>query len=446
MANTAKIGIIGAGSAQFSAGIVRDICVNKGIEGSQVCFMDVDAGRLDKIYALARKITDELGVKLEFKKTRNLEEAVTGMDFVLNTAQVGGHAWTEAQREMGEKHGYYRGTNFASIPQMLFFLEVAKLTESLSPKAWLIQSANPVFEGCTLMTRETKANVIGLCHGHYGYHDIAKVLGLPLEEVSANMIGFNHWIWMTEFRYRGKDAYPLIDEWIKTKAEKYWKTRKPAFGDNQMSRAAVQQYQIYGLFPIGDTPRFGAWWQNNSFKSKGKYFGTPLGGFDSEIGWKQYLDAMAAAVVKIEKAVDDPAIKATDIFEPVQSGEQIVPIINSMLNDKPAVYQVNIPNRGGIIHGFPEDLVIECRGLVSGGGISGLMENPLPASIISGVMIPRRAEAESIIYAAKECSYNAFLALILQDRRTREFEQAEAFLNEWLNDSRNIYVKKHLKK
>ncbi len=27
---------------------------------------------------------------------------------------------------------------------------------------------------------------------------------------------------MTDFRYRGEDAYPLIDEWIRTKAEAYW--------------------------------------------------------------------------------------------------------------------------------------------------------------------------------------------------------------------------------
>ena len=445
MPNTAKIGIIGAGSAQFSAGIVRDLCVSKELEGSQVCFMDVDEKRLEKIHALALKITSELGVKLKFKKTTKLEEVIKGADFVLNTAQVGGHSWTEAQREMAERHGYYRGLHVPNIGQMVFFLEVAKLIEAIAPNAWLIQSGNPVFEGCTLMTRETKAKVLGLCHGHYGYLEIADVLGLRREDVYANMIGFNHWIWMTEFRLKGKDAYPLIDEWIKVKSEEYWKKHKPRFSDNQMSRAAVEQYRLYGLFPIGDTPRFGAWWQNDSLKSKKKYFGH-LGGFDSEIGWKQYLDIMADNVVQIEKTVDTPIIKATDIFKPVQSGEQIVPIINSMLNDKSGVYQVNIPNKGGIIHGFPEDLVIECRGVVTGGGIAGIIEPPLPEKIMSGVMYPRYAEAESLIYAAKHCNYDGFLTFILQDRRTRSIEQAELFLKEWLADPRNVYVKKHLKK
>ena len=445
MSNNAKIGIIGAGSSEFSASTLRDICVNKALEGSHVCLMDVDEERLRKVYALALKISTELGVKFKFKMVTKLEEAIKGMDFILNTAQVGGHSWTEAQREMAERHGYYRGLRIHSIGQIIFFLEVAKLIEAKAPNAWLIQSANPVFEGCTLMARETKTNVLGLCHGHYCYLDMVDVLGIKRNEVYANMIGFNHWIWMTEFRYKGKNAYPLIDEWIRTKSVDYWKKHKPSFSDFQMSRAAVEQYQLYGLFPIGDTVRFCAWWQNDSLKSKKRYFGH-LGGFDSEIGWKQYLDEIAANVVEIERAVDNPQVKATDIFKPVQSDEQIVPIINSILNDKPAIYQVNIPNKGGIIHGFPEDLVIECRGVVTGGGITGIMEPPLPEKIMSGVMIPRWAEAESLIYAVKHCTYDGFLAHILLDRRTRSLEQAELFLEEWLADSRNEYVKKHMKK
>ncbi|MCL2319735.1 MAG: hypothetical protein FWC45_06595 [Treponema sp.] len=444
MANTVNIGIIGAGSAQFSAGIVRDLCVNKWLEGSHICFMDIDEKRLDKVCALAEKLSGELNAKLFFSKTTKLEEVIKERDFIINTAQVGGHPWVEAQRTMAEKHGYYRGIRLANIGQMLFFLEVAKAIEALSPQSWLIQSANPVFEGCTLMTRETKTRVIGLCHGHYGYREIADVLGLARQDVKANMIGFNHWIWMTEFRYKGKDAYPLIDEWIEKEAENYWKNHKPTFGDNQMSRGAVDQYKMYGLFPIGDTPRFAAWWQNNSLESKKKYYGH-LGGFDSEIGWKQYLDDMSKHVEQIERTVTDPKIKASDVFKPVQSDEQIIPIIDSIINDKPAVYQVNIPNSGGIIHGFPENLVIECRGVVDGNGVCGIHEPPLPERIVSGVMIPRWAEAESTIYAAKSLTYEGLLSFLLQDRRTKSFEQAQALLDEWLAAPQNEYIRKRIK-
>lgn len=43
MPTPAQITIVGAGSATSSVGIVRDLCVTRGLRGSHVVFMDVDA-------------------------------------------------------------------------------------------------------------------------------------------------------------------------------------------------------------------------------------------------------------------------------------------------------------------------------------------------------------------------------------------------------------------
>ncbi len=42
------------------------------------------------------------------------------------------------------------------------------------------------------MTRETGIKICGLCHGHYGYHHIAKTLGLDLDRISFQAPGVNH--------------------------------------------------------------------------------------------------------------------------------------------------------------------------------------------------------------------------------------------------------------
>ena len=172
---------------------------------------------------------------------------------------------------------------------MVFFLDVARDIAQICPHAWLLQSANPVFEGCTLMHRETGIKVVGLCHGHYGYREVARTLGLELEHVSAQMPGFNHWIWMTDFRYKGQDAYPFLDRWIEREAEAHWAKGPRSFGDNQMSRAAIHQYKLFGVMPIGDTPRMVGWWYHTDLETKKRWYGA-LGGFDSEIGWGQYLE------------------------------------------------------------------------------------------------------------------------------------------------------------
>jgi alpha-galactosidase len=436
MKTSVKIVIIGAGSAQFSAEIVRDLCVNQGLLGSHVVLMDIHEKRLDMVYQLATRLKNEIQANISFSTTTDRETALKGADFVINTAQVGSHDWTEAQRSLGEKHGYYRGARLHDFPQMVFFLDVARDVERICPDAWLIQSANPVFEGCSLMHRETNVKVLGLCHGHYGYLHIAQVLGLDPAYVTAETKGFNHWIWMTDFRYKGQDAYPLLDEWIQKAAEEYWAQDNFEFHDTQMSRAAIDQYRLYGLMPIGDTPRFVGWWYHTDLAAKQQWYGK-LGGFDSELGWQRYLNKMNDNVQKIESAVMEENKKVTEIFRPQQGHEQIVPIINSLVNDEQGIYQVNIPNHGQLVQGFPEDLVIECKGVVSAAGIRGALTPPLPMKVTIGEMIPRWRRAECAIEAIRcgDCDY--LLQYLLHDQRTRSREQAESLLAEWFGDSRN---------
>ena len=176
MSTQVKIVIIGAGSASFSGTIVRDLCVNTGLRGSHVVFMDVDQSRLDLVLRVAERLSDELGASLSFSKTTNRQKAMQGADFVLNTAQVGGHNWVEDQRILAENHGYYRGAKLHDFGQAAFFLDVASDVESICPDAWLIQIANPVFVGCTLLHRATIVKVVGLCLGLFGYRYIARVL------------------------------------------------------------------------------------------------------------------------------------------------------------------------------------------------------------------------------------------------------------------------------
>ena len=436
-----KIVIIGAGSAQFSATVVRDLCVTPGLAGSHVCLMDVDAGRLELVKRLAEKINRELSAGLSFSANLDRAAALEGANFVINTALNGGHGWAEDQRSLAERHGYYRGAHLVSFDNMALMLEIAQDIERICPRAWLIQSSNPVFEGCTLMTRETKVNVVGLCHGHFGYRAVAHTLGLDLEHVAAKTLGFNHWIFMTEFKHKGIDAYPLLDRWIEEQAESYWQTHQPAYYDTQMSRAAIDQYKLFGLMPIGDTPRMCdiprvlGWWYLETLATRQKWFG-PLGGFDSELGWGQYLESLQRNLEMIEAVATDDAKRATDTFKPQRSDEQIVPIIDAIANDRPGPFHVNIPNTGCVLKGIPEDVVVECDAMVDASGIHGIDEPPLPPRVLKGALLPRLFEAETMVEGIARGDLNLIKINLLADHRTRSPEQVDAMLAEWLADPR----------
>ena len=83
-----NITVIGAGSVVFSLGLVKDLCLTPGLEGSRVCLMDIDDERLEVVYRLAQRYAEDLGARLQVVRTLDREAALHEADFVINTAGV----------------------------------------------------------------------------------------------------------------------------------------------------------------------------------------------------------------------------------------------------------------------------------------------------------------------------------------------------------------------
>lgn len=87
---------------------------------------------------------------------------------------------------------------------------------AICPNAWYIMVANPVQGGVTYLQRKYKnAKIIGMCHGYTGVYTLTDAMGMDRKDVSYEIAGVNHFIWLTSFRYQGKNAYPLLDQWLK---------------------------------------------------------------------------------------------------------------------------------------------------------------------------------------------------------------------------------------
>ncbi|MFB0551184.1 MAG: alpha-glucosidase/alpha-galactosidase [Nitrososphaeria archaeon] len=438
----AKISIIGAGSASWSQTLIKDLCLTKGLWDSTVSFMDVNKERLDMVDNLARRYASEVKADLKFEKTMDRGETLTDANFVFNTALAGGHENYEIQRKVAEKHGYYRGIDsvdhnmvsdyhtIGGYNQLRLFLDVAREMEEICPDAWLIQTANPVFEGCTLLTRESKVKVVGLCHGHLGYKEVASVLGLDPRDITFQAVGFNHCIWMTDFRCKGENVYPLIDDWIENKAEAFWRAWRPKYHEMDMSPAAADMYKTFGMFPIGDTTRSGGWKYHVDLKTKKRWYG-PFGGFDSEIGWGMYLNDLRKIMDRMFRVSNDPTTFVTKEFPPAKSGEQHVPIIDAIVNDKEGMFQVNTPNNGAI-EGIPDDVVVEIPAIVSGRGIQAVRVGKLPKTLMLHVMLPRMLRMEWALEVFLTGDKNLLMDILLNDPRTRRPEQAEAVIEDIL--------------
>ncbi|MBT4501248.1 MAG: alpha-glucosidase/alpha-galactosidase [Gemmatimonadetes bacterium] len=417
-----KVTIIGAGSVVFSLGLVKDLCLTPGLKGSKVCFMDINEERLEVVYRLAVRYAEDLGADLKFERTLDRKEALQEADFVINTATVTHNEYfMKRRRALTDEHGYFYGhTGMPEYHNLQVFLDVAKDMEQICPDAWILLAGNPVFDGSTLMTRETGIKVCGLCHGHYGYQGIAWTIGLDPEKITWQAPGLNHNIWLTHFYYEGQDAYPLLDAWIENESEKFWKENDNVSA--QMSLSAIHQYRLYGLMPVGDTPRRGGWWYHTDLDTRKRWYGGSGGG-DTPEGRQKILEGKEKKFQQMKEAAYDEKARPIEMFGKKKTTEQHVPIIDGLVNDNEGQFQVNLPNRG-VLAGIPDDVVVELPAVVNKKGIQPLKVDPLPRKILLECLYPDWLRMERTLEALLSGDLSMMLLGVLDSHQTRSYEQA----------------------
>lgn len=450
------IAIIGAGSAAFSLSLITDICSTKSLWGSKLNLMDISAERLDIVATLAERYRREAGVDLRISATKDRKRALEGAKFVICAVKIGGYDPLEAERKIAGEMGYYRGIGdrvscyyggVGAYHQLAFFLDLARDMKRICPDAYLIETSNPVFEGATLLTRQTGIKTVGICHGHFGYKTLVDILGLAHEEVSAQVAGVNHCVWLTHFSHKGRDAYPLIDEWIEKKSAGYWNSDEYRNAEypwqiEQVSPGAVDAYRLYGLFPIGDATRSAApWWHHVSLQEKQRWYGRD-GGFDSEIGWSKYLSWCRQKIADLNALTRDESTSVLARHPLVHSGEQHIPVIDAIANGKETILELNIPNTGSIA-GIADDVVVEVPAVTSARGVQGVSVGSLPSKLMNNVVLPRVLKMENILDAFLRGDRKTLVLTLMDDPRTKSYDQAVRLIDTLLNQSWNAEAAAH---
>lgn len=228
-----KISLIGAGSGCFSLSLVKDLCNRSSLAGSTISFMDIDEERLDAVYDLCGRLTREKDIELNLEKRLDRRESLEGADFVINTALAASHDRLQEGWRIAQKHGFdfpgsyhvmYDEAFWVNFYQFRLFEGIVEDMLEICPGAYHLMVANPVVAGVTHLVRKyPQSRTIGLCHGYNGVYGVARILGLEREHITYEIPGVNHFVWLSEFYYKGEDAFPILDRWIEEEAESYWR-------------------------------------------------------------------------------------------------------------------------------------------------------------------------------------------------------------------------------
>lgn len=219
-----KIAFIGAGSFGFTRGLVRDILTYPALADSTLALMDIDEERLGFIKAAVDRIVEAGNYPAKVIATTNRAEALKDADGVICTILQGGVQVFRNDIEIPKKYGVDINVGDTRGPAGIFralrtipvMLDICHDIERYCPDATLLNYTNPMAMLCRAMQGETKVKLTGLCHSVQGTAMmLASWIGAPIEEITYHCAGINHQAWYLDFKWNGKDAYPLIREAVK---------------------------------------------------------------------------------------------------------------------------------------------------------------------------------------------------------------------------------------
>lgn len=440
-----KIVLIGAGSAMFTRGLLRDL-IDRQWE-ADIALVDTDATALTLAVGLARKMIESRRAPLRLASSIDRRDVLPGATVVVATIGVGGRRAWEQDVFVPRAYDIYQpvgDTTLAGglsralrmIPPMV---QIAQDVLDLAPQALLFNYGNPMAAVCRAVHKATPANPVGLCHGVHQVHGyLAQALGTPPDRVRSCAVGINHLTWFVEVRTDGRDAMPALKRIAK---ERLARGVFPQDGDTRQSARPWEEsgLNVDNPFSWQLLDRFGAFpavldrhvteFFPHLFRGQKSYYGRTLG--VDAFPFEATIELGEAGYREMEEHAHAPGPLPADYFEQLSGEhEQVLEIIESIRLDLGRLYSVNLPNRGQVPN-LPPEVVVECPAIADSGGLRPLTLPPLSPAL-AGTLATRYQCVETIVDAALEGSRAKFIQALLLDGAAPSIQIAQQLAHDLL--------------
>ncbi|QNA92371.1 MULTISPECIES: alpha-galactosidase [unclassified Microbacterium] len=437
-----KVTLIGAGSREFAGKMVRDLLLSAPIaeKGLDIVLMDIAPAPLAEMEAYTRHLIERLGHAATVASTTDLDESVTGTDFVITAIEVNRYHYWSQDFTVPRAHGFRQvygenggpGGLFHALRQFGPLLEIARAIERNAPDALFLNFSNPEHKVCEAISRLTSVKVVGLCHGYfYGVRQISALLDMPSEDLELPAAGINHFTWFQAMRDRrtGEDLYPKLRE---RESTANWVSDWHEIG---LSRILFRRF---GLWPSPSANHIGEYisWAEDYVPAQLQYFHDPAEGSPWRPGaptpeW-YYEIRFADTDRPFHAPRPDASLEGSLEDSPVVSSEELaIPIIEWVAcGVERALPAVNIPNRGAI-PGLPDEMVVEVPARVVDGELVAVQMDELPEGILAMIRLQGSIH-KLLVEAYAEESKAKLLQAILLDPVVDSHNRAVAMLDEFL--------------
>ncbi|HCU55803.1 MAG TPA: alpha-glucosidase/alpha-galactosidase, partial [Clostridiales bacterium] len=253
----------------------------------------------------------------------------------------------------------------------------------------------------------------GCCHEVFGTQ---KILGLAYQEkygkfleredVNVNVVGVNHFTWITDAHYHNEDLMPIYKEFV----EKHYKDgyivdSSTHWMNNTFvsaERVKFDLFRRYGVIAAAGDRHLaefcpGYWYLHSPETVKEWKFGL------TTVDWRK--EDLAKRIDKTNKL-----LAGEEEFELRVTGEEGVKQMKGILGIEPFVTNVNMPNRGQITN-LPLGVVVETNAFFSARGVQPVCAGAIPKgvdSLVHRVVYGQQLTLEAAITGDYELAFKAF--------------------------------------
>ena len=388
-----KIAFIGAGSFGFTRNLVKDILTFEAFSDAHIALMDIDAKRLSYIETACRKIAEKMESKATITSTLDRKEALKDADGVVITILSGGVDIWRNDIEIPKKYGVdinvgdTRGPSgiFRTLRTLPVMLDICKDMKELCPEAVLLNYTNPMAMLCRGMQgMYPELKITGLCHSVQGTASmLAKWIGAEMSDITYTCAGINHQAFYLDYKWKGKDAYPLLREAVK---------KEEIYNQEIVRNEMFMHLDYYVTESSGHNSEYNAWFRKRSDLIE-KYCtnGTGLNPGVYAYILNYYLERDHNWEEDIKKWL------LKDDIDISRGHEYAASIFNAIFGDN-TMYTFNGNVRNNIIiDNLPEGCCVEVPVLASKNGLQPIKVGRLPDHL--AVMVNNSAMCEELAVA-----------------------------------------------
>jgi alpha-galactosidase len=371
----AKVTIIGAGSVEFTRGILADLCAYEELHGSlEIALHDIDPERLGYAHRAAEQVVDRANARYAVSSHEERAAAFDGADYLINEIQVGGYPATRTDFDVPRKYGVRQtigdtigiGGIMRGLRTIPVMIEMADEMVVRCPDGLLLNYTNPmamvpwgIWSGSSLPA----ANVVGVCHSVRDTHAfLAATVGVPAERIDFRTAGLNHQCFVYVFRDRetGEDLYPRLREIVRADPEGLGR------------RVRVELFRKFGFFPTESSEHsaeYVPWFLPHDDEIERYRIQVDEYLRRSEENLAEWEELKAALDAGKELEIERNDELASQIVRALETGEAI------------EVYG-NVRNEG-LIDGLPEDSCVEIPVIADGDGVHPQRFGALPPACLA---------------------------------------------------------------